>query len=156
MISDNIKNLKRYAVPMSEDILKFIAEHNCSQLPDGEMEIKGRELFVRIMSYVPKPAAENRFETHQMYADVQYVVIGSELMQTAREKDLTPLTENDAQGDYQFFKNSGATTDLIVEAGEFAVFYPTQAHRPACLYEGHKGTVKKLVFKVKINYGGGQ
>ena len=43
MITDNIQHLKRYAVPKSEVILKFIAEHDCAHLPDGEMEIEGRQ-----------------------------------------------------------------------------------------------------------------
>jgi YhcH/YjgK/YiaL family protein len=151
MITDSIDHLKRYAVPKTEAILKFIADHECARLPDGEMEIEGRELFVRIMSYVPKPAAENRFEIHRIYADVQYLASGAEIMQTARMKDLSPLTDYDPKGDYHFFKASGAITDLIIQAGEFAVFYPNQAHRPSCLWEGHKGLVKKLVFKVKMN-----
>lgn len=151
MITDNIDQLKRYAVPKTESILKFIADHDCFNLPDGEIEIEGRQLFVRIMSYVPKLSQENRFETHREYADLQYVVSGAEIMQTARLKDLTPSTEYDNKGDYQFFKVSGGISDLIVQAGEFAVFYPNQPHRPSCFYEGYNGRVKKLVFKIKIN-----
>ena len=149
MIVDSLDHLKRYAVPKTDAILKFIANHDCANLPDGEMEIEGRQLFVRVMSYVPKQASENRFEIHRIYADVQYLVSGAEIMQTARIKDLTPLAEYDPQGDYHFFK-FGATSDVIVQAGEFAVFYPNQPHRPSCSFEGHKGMVKKLVFKVKI------
>jgi biofilm protein TabA len=151
MIVDHINHLKRYAVSHAEAILEFIKEHDCANLPDGEIEIEGRQLFVRIMSYAPKPAAENRFEIHLLYADVQYVVSGAEIMQSARLKDLTPLADYDTKGDYHFFKYSGAATDLIVQAGEFAVFYPKEAHRPSCSYEGYQGLVKKLVFKVKIN-----
>jgi len=154
MIIDSIDHLRRYMLPETKEILKFIAEHDCAHLPDGEIELEGRQLFVRIMSYIPKPSLENRFEIHRIYADVQYVVSGAELMQIARMKDLSPLTDYDPQGDYQFFKASCDTispTSLIVQAGEFAVFYPQEAHRPSCLYEGHKGLVKKLVFKVKIN-----
>ena len=150
MIVDKIEHLHRYAVPKTDAILKFIADHDCAALPDGEMEIEGRQLFVRIMSYVPKPAAENRFETHRLYADVQYVVGVAEIMQTARTEDLTPLTEYDPKGDYHFFKAQGAISAFVVKAGEFAVFYPPQAHRPSCSYEGHQGPVKKLVFKIKI------
>ena len=151
MIIDSIENLNRYALPKKDAILKFIAEHDCIHLPDGEIEIEGRQLFVRIMSYIPKPVAENRFETHQIYADLQYLVSGAEIMQTARMKDLTPLTDYDTKGDYRFFEASGVITDLIVQAGEFAVFYPNQAHRPSCSYTGYNGLVKKLVFKIKIN-----
>ena len=95
--------MTKQSLPKAEAILKFISEHDCAQLPDGEMEIQGRDLFVRIMSYIPKPAVENRFETHHIYADVQYIVSGTELMQTAHANDLTPLTDYDNKGDYQFF-----------------------------------------------------
>jgi len=152
MITDSIDHLKRYAVPKADKILKFIAEHDCAHLPDGEIEIEGRQLFVRIMSYQPKKASANRFEIHRMYADVQYVVEGTELMQTSRMEDLVALTDYDPQGDYHFFKISGgAVTDLIVKPREFALFFPQEAHRPSCKYKGYKGLVKKLVFKVKIN-----
>ncbi|MBF0503899.1 MAG: YhcH/YjgK/YiaL family protein [Candidatus Omnitrophica bacterium] len=152
MIIDSIDHLERYAVPNSGEILKFIAEHDCANLPDGEIEIQGRQLFVRIMTYTPKPPLENRFEIHRIYADVQYVVSGTELMQTAHMNDLIPLTDYDQKGDYCFYKSSDDTmTDLIVKEGEFAVFYPPEPHRPSCLYDKYKGQVKKLVFKVKIN-----
>ncbi len=151
MITDNIDQLGRYGVPKTQAILRFLAEHDCAGLPDGEVEIEGRDLFVRIMSYVPKPAQENSFEMHLKYADVQYVVIGTEIMQTARLKDLTPLNSYDPKGDYLFLKNSGPASDLVVSANEFAVFYPQEPHRPSCSFEGYKGLVKKLVFKVKVN-----
>ena len=151
MITDNIQHLMRYGLPKTEAILKFIADHDCIHLPDGEIAIEGRQLFVRIMSYTPKPASENKFEAHRIYADLQYMAQGAEIMQTARMDDLVPLTEYDPAGDHLFFKTSAATSYFIVKAGEFSVFYPNQAHRPSCAYEAYKGPVKKLVFKIKIN-----
>ena len=150
MIFDRLEQLKRYGVPQYEAILKFISGNNCAQLPDGEMEIRGRELFVRIMSYTPKSAEENRFEIHRVYADLQLVVKGAEIMQIARLDELAPQTEYDTKGDYQFFNVKGVVNDLVVKQGEFAVFYPQEPHRPACSWQGHAGTVKKLVFKIKI------
>ncbi len=151
MILDNIQQLKRYQVPQAEAILRFIANNDCVNLPDGEMEIDGRNLFVRIMSYIPKPAAENKFETHQVHADVQYVAQGIELMQVAPSDALTPSTDYDAKGDYRFYAADKNITDLVVRQGEFTVFYPGEAHRPSCLYQNNKNMVKKLVFKIKIN-----
>ncbi len=150
MILDNIQDLKRYNFPKADAILKFIAENDCVNLPDGEMEILGRDLFVRIMSYVPKPADQNRFEAHQVHADLQYVAQGIELMQVAPPDALTPITEYDAKGDFHFFQAKENISDLVVRQGEFTVFYPGQAHRPSCQYRGYAGPVKKLVFKIKI------
>jgi len=151
MIIDNIENLNRYNISHTENILKFIKEHDCTQLPDGEIEIEGRDLFVRIMSYTPKPATENRFEKHHVYADLQFIVKGVEIMQTSHGTDLVALTEYDTVGDYQFYRPTGVLNDLIVFKNEFVVFYPNEAHRPSCAYLPKSEPVKKLVFKIKIN-----
>lgn len=150
MILDNIQQLKRYHLPQAEAILKFIATHDCINLPDGEIEIDGRNLFVRIMSYVPKASEQNRFEAHQVHADLQYVAQGVEMMQVAPLDALTPVTEYDAKGDFHFFTAKENITDLVVRKGEFAVFYSGEAHRPACLYKNNAVQVKKLVFKIRI------
>jgi YhcH/YjgK/YiaL family protein len=49
--------------------------------------------------------------------------------------------------DIVFF--SGETTQLIVEAGMFAVFYPQDVHRPCMQIDGPE-KVKKVVVKVKL------
>jgi len=151
MIADSIEHLDRYALPQTTAILKFLKEHDAARLPDGEIEIEGRQLFVRIMSYTPKPASENRFEIHRVYADVQYMIKGVEIMQLSQEKDLVALGDYDFQGDYQFFKPTGPINNLIVPEGQFIVFYPNEAHRPSCSYLPISTPVKKLVFKVKID-----
>jgi len=151
VIFDRIKNLNKYSIPKVQAILGFIARNDCANFPDGEHEIEGRDLFVRVMSYVPKPAQENKFETHQVHADVQYIARGIELMQVARPEDLTPLTDYDTKSDYRFYKADKRITDLVVKEGEFTVFYPGEPHRPSCLYQNEQGKVKKLVFKIRMD-----
>ena len=157
MIFDCFKNLKRYSVPQTEKILKFISENNCLTLPNEQIDIDGKNLFVRVMQYTPKPANENKFETHHIYADLQYVVSGVELMQIAPIESLTSLGKYDPkEGDYEFFELcrgliNQTPTDLVVCAGDFTVFYPGEAHRPSCLYKDSRCVVKKLIFKIKIN-----
>lgn len=150
MILDTLDQLSRYQIPHARDIITFMASQNPMDVADGEHEILGRELFVRVMSYEPKPAHENRFEAHRVHADVQLVVQGVELMQVAPLDQLKPLTEYDAKGDCQFFSASGFWTDLTVRANTFAIFFPGEAHRPACLYQDHRARVKKFVFKIKM------
>jgi biofilm protein TabA len=151
VILDQWPHLKRYTIPQTDRIIQFIAENNCLTLPNEQIDIDGKNLFVRVMEYQPKPAQENKFETHKLYADIQYVVQGVELMQIAPTSALTPLGTYDPTGDYEFFKAENDITDLVVRAGEFTYFYPGEAHRPACLYKSFNSTVKKLVFKIKIN-----
>ena len=150
MIFDRIKNLNKYSIPKVQAILAFIAANDCAGLPDGEIAIEGKDLFVRVMTYGPKAAAENKFETHQVHADVQYIARGIELVQVARPEDLTPLTDYDVKSDYRFYKADKRITDLVVKEGEFTVFYPGEPHRPSCLYQNEQGKVKKLVFKIRM------
>ena len=119
MILDSIEHLQRYQIPLSDKIISFIKTQDCLHLPDEEIAIDGRNLFVRVMSYHLKPPAENRFETHQIYTDLQYVVEGSELMQIADSKQLTPATEYDPQKDYQFFVSPGTPSLNVISFSRF-------------------------------------
>ena len=150
MIFDELANLKRYNVPQTNKILEFIAINNCLTLPNGQIDIDGINLFVKVMEYAPKLPQENKFETHRIHADVQYLVSGVEIMQAVPSNSLTKLTEYDPIGDYQFFKATDDISDHVVRAGQFAVFYPGEAHKPSCLYQNQTGKVKKLVFKIKV------
>ena len=150
MIYDRIESLKKYSVPKADAILDFIAKNDCVNFPDGEHEIDGRNLFVRVMTYEPKPAQENKFETHQVHADLQYIARGIELMQVALPEDLTPITDYDPKTDFRFYTAGKGISDFVVQAGEFTVFYPGTPHRPSCLYKDNKEQVKKLVFKIRM------
>ena len=150
MIIDHIKNLSRYNLPHKDAIIDFLKRQDPMTIPDGEHEILGRDLFVRVMSYEPKPANENRFEAHRIYADLQLVVGGCELMQTAPADQLVPMTEYDTQKEYQFFEAKGFINDSVIRSNEFAIFFPGEAHRPSCRYQDQESKVKKLVFKIKV------
>ncbi len=151
MILDHIDNLSRYTIPYQDKISAYLKTNKPHDIPDGEHEIDGRNLFVRVMTYAPKPATENSFEAHRIYADLQYVASGIELMQVTPPDQLEPTTDYDPTKEYQFFKSKGIITDCVVRAGEFTVFFPGEAHRPSCQYLSHTDKVKKLVFKIKIN-----
>ncbi len=150
MILDHIDHLPRYALPYKDKIIAFLKAQDPKTVPDGEHEIDGRNLFVRVMSYEPKPAAENKFEAHRIYADLQYVADGVELMQVVSSDRLTPITEYLPEKEYQFFSAEKDITDLVVRTGEFTIFYPGEAHKPSCRHESNVGIVKKLVFKIKM------
>ena len=150
MIYDSIKELSRYDIPMLKEIKTFLKKQDPLSLTGEEVEINGRELFVRIAEYKTRLSQEGRFETHKVYADLQYVVSGAEIMQFAPANALTLATEYDPQGDVAFFTAQKDITDVVVRAGEFVVYFPGEAHRPMCQRGLGPEAVKKLVFKIKI------
>ena len=150
MIYDHISRLTRYDIPMVDEIIDFLKANRVEDVPVAEIEIKGRELFVRPAEYMSRLSREGKFETHQVYMDLQYVVKGAEIMQFAPAENLTKVTAYDAAGDYQFFTADTDITDVVVRAGEFVVYYPGEAHRPMCQRGPDPEAVKKLVFKIRI------
>ncbi len=150
MIYDSIKNISRYSLPMWGDIQEFLKSHDPLSLTATEIEIKGRELFVRPSAYDTRLPEAGRFETHAAYADLQLVVSGAEIMQFAPPDVLTPATDYDTAGDIRFFTAQKDIVDVLVRAGEFVVYFPGEAHRPMCQRGHGPEAVKKLVFKMKI------
>jgi biofilm protein TabA len=150
MIYDRMKDLSRYEIPMIDEIMTFLKKNDPLSVTGTEIEINGRDLFVRPGAYQTRLPEEGRFETHSVYADLQYVVSGAEVMQFAPAGALTPATEYDVKGDIQFFTAQKDIIDVVVRAGEFIVYFPGEAHRPMCQRGFGPEAVKKLVFKIKM------
>ncbi len=150
MIHDNITHISRYDIPMVEGIRRFMSDPGRVDFNVNEIEIDGRDLFLRPSTYLTRLPGEGLFETHDVYADLQYVVSGVERMQLVPRESLTPSGAYDPARDMAFFTARGDVTDVIVRAGEFTVFFPGEAHRPMCQCGRGPEQVKKLVFKIRM------
>ena len=150
MIIDQITNILRYDFPFRLEIERFLAATDPVRVTSPEHVILGRQLFVRSMQYRTKDPREGKFETHRLYMDLQYVVKGSEIMETAPADVLQPLTDYDPKGDYHFFTAGRDISRHLIRAGEFAVFFPGEAHRPCCSPAEGPNEVTKLVFKILV------
>jgi biofilm protein TabA len=149
MIYDALDRIGRYdCIPRLAEIQRFLARADVASLPAGDLPIDGEDLYVKVLSYDPKPAAENYFETHRHHTDVQVVMRGREIMEFCQPAALAVHGAYDAAGDYQFFIASQGITRVAVGAAEFTVFFPGEAHKPGCRAD-EPGSVYKLVFKVK-------
>lgn len=150
MIVDHIKNIGRYNIPSRKEIARFLATLDLKGVFKAEQEINGRELFLRCAQTQTRDPKDGKFETHREYMDLQYVVEGREIMETAPADVCSPLTEYDSTGDCQFFKVGQDISRTLVRAGEFAVFFPGEAHRPLCSPDEGSCEVRKLIFKIRI------
>lgn len=150
MIIDTLENLKKYtSIPHCNVIFEFLRDTHVLGLPEGDIDIKGKDLYVNVLRYVPKKAEDNNFETHHVYTDVQVIVDGTEVMQTAPLDCLHKKTDYDVKGDFQFFSVDRYISDIVVRKGQFVVFFPHDAHRPGCRYQDSDAPVMKLLFKTK-------
>jgi YhcH/YjgK/YiaL family protein len=115
----------------------------------GRVEL-GDGVFALEQAYIAKPRAEGRWEAHKVYIDVQVIVSGDELMEVtevsrlATDEDFTPAK------DILFFKQNLDGSVLRMRAGELAVFYPADAHKPSLASGEPAALVRKTVVKVPV------
>ena len=103
-----------------------------------------------VSSYVTKEVNPKGYEAHLKYADVQFLMDGSEYIRCCPLEYLTPATDYDEAKDCRFYvEQPGSGCDLRLGAGYFAVVFPDDAHIPQ-LAAGTPAEVKKIVMKVPV------
>lgn len=150
MISGNKKDIEKVLPYVSERLrtaLQYIAETDFSVLPNGEYEIDGRNVFVRVNTYVTESKEQKKPESHNDYIDVQFLGRGTETIWYAPKEAKHVVVEDRSADDLLFYAEAGEKDCVNLAAGDFAVFFPWELHRPGCSL-GAACEVQKIVVKV--------
>ena len=119
--------------------------------PDGKYELDGKRLYAAVQRYETAPEAEKAWESHRVYADIQFIVSGREKILYAPVEELQPGTPYNEAKDVE--KYSGETVKnaafTILPAGSFAVYLPQDGHKPGCMVDSPEPVVK-VVIKVQL------
>jgi len=120
--------------------------------PDGKYLIDGDRLYAAVQRYTTAPADTKAWETHQVYADIQYIVSGSERLFYAPAEVLPVGTPYNDAKDVQKYGTGVIpnAADTVLSAGEFAIYLPHDGHKPGCIVEAPEAIVK-VVLKVRLN-----
>ncbi len=151
MLTSNINEIDQYDY-LAERFKKgyhFLRTADLGALPVGRAEIDGDDVFASVQEYVTMPAEACRFEAHDKYFDIQYVVSGEEYFGYAKRVDLEVEQEYQEADDIVFFKDSKCSGNILLKAGDCAVVSPEDAHKPRCV-AGETGKVRKIVVKVGV------
>lgn len=148
MILDDISNRSLYASigPRFSRALTWLADTDLAGMAPDRYELAGDDLFVMVQEYDTKPKSEGFWEAHRDYADIQYVVSGSEHMGFA---PTTSLTAGDYEADRDFLPLTGEGAFLPLTTGQFIVLWPQDAHMPGMAIAA-PSPVKKAVVKVRL------
>jgi len=151
MLALRLKDWRRYeGLAELREAFAFLERHrDGAELADGRHEIADDRLYALMITHWPKPVPECRFETHARYADVVYLVSGSEMIGYAPAESLEPEGEYDGEKDVAFYGPPEFFTPVLLKPGMVTVFYPEDGHMPGCIYEREE-EVKKVVVKVKV------
>lgn len=152
MICDNLRNCETYYGINSrfEQAFDFIKKAVAENYPVGRYEIDGDNLYAMVQEYNTNLLANAKFEGHKRYIDIQYIVSGEELMKVADISKVTASTEYDAGKDCGFFENAGDASVLLVQQGEYAIFFPQDIHMPGVAPNDKPAAARKIVVKVKV------
>ncbi len=151
MVLDSLKNAKLYA-DLGERFQRafdYIATVKLDELPVGKTEIDGKKIYVAVSEYETKDVLPD-FEAHDNYADVQVMISGNERIDWCERVDCYETVAYNAEKDVVRINTDKPFTALKIKAGQFAIFYPEDAHRPN-LTDDEKKTVKKAVVKVLLH-----
>lgn len=146
MIKDKLKNIDKY-LEIPVEIREYI-KNISSGIDCGRHEINSDD-YMNVECYNTKSPAEGLFESHKKFTDIQIILQGCERIDFTGIDDLTVKIEYNETKDIVFYEKS-ESSQLLLNEGEFAVFYPYEAHMPQLWAGSQSGAVKKAVVKIKV------
>lgn len=150
MITDLLAESHRYhsLSPRFAAAFEFLHKLPAST-PDGRCDIEGDDCYALVQSYVSKPLAQAKFESHRRYIDIQFIQAGCESILWSPLATLPQVTSPYVtERDIAFFANPPHWTAINLTAGLFSIFFPEDGHAPG-IESGGPCEVRKVVIKVR-------
>lgn len=150
MILDSISSAEIYfgISPKIQKALEFIAETDFESQADGRIDIDGDNIYALVQRYTTKDAEEAKWESHQKYIDIHYMEKGFETVGYTNYEYLDLEVPYDAEKDCMLYDGEGDFFQL--GEGDFAIFFPQDAHMPGIMIDDEGEEVLKIVVKIKI------
>ncbi len=147
MIKDNIKNAALYygLGERFETALRFLEQYGGKADERADMPVSDG-VMVKCRPYVTKPQSECSFEAHRKFADIHFVVSGSEKIGYAPAGTLRIVSEDESK---DMIRLEGSGVNVPLEKGDFMITFPDDAHMP-CVENGSPVFCGKLVAKVEL------
>ena len=150
MIIDKLENLSRYDyVPNVSKAIDLIKNNDLLTLNCGKYDL-GDDCFVNVSEYLTKEEPEDgiELEAHVEYLDIQFTVLGSEMLYYQAIELGESIIDYNKKKDIEFFTSAWANS-LCLYAGNFALIFPNDLHAGGFVADSEE-KVKKFVFKLKI------
>jgi len=94
------------------------------------------------------PVEEKKFEAHDKFFDIQYLIEGVEFFGICDREGLK-VKEAKPDKDVLFFETPDTYGHVILHPNEFIVVAPEDAHMPGCCMD-KPASAKKAVIKVRV------
>ena len=154
MIYGHIGNLgaARHWMPAPlQRALDCLETTDFAALAPGRHELEGEDAFFQVIDLTTRSMDQNRPEVHRTYIDVQFLVRGSEKIGFAADDGSNAVASDMLkERDLLLYEDVENESFIDMVPGSFAVFFPNDVHRPACMVDG-PCAIRKVVVKVKAD-----
>ena len=150
MIYDTLKNIAAYrGISANMDrAIDFIMNADFSNMPAERFEVDGKKVFGFIQEPDLRDPANAQFEAHRRYADIQIALTDGEIMGWLPLEKVAKWDAFDTEKDIGFSDVEEKGVMMPLNAGEFMILFPQDAHMP-CL-KGCADKNRKVVVKVEM------
>lgn len=153
MILDSMQHAARYAqtAPGMAEMLAALERCARSEWKPGRVNVDGERMFMNVCEYETRPRDERaKMEAHRRYADVMYMVEGEETIYVSPAEALAEIEQAyDPAADVLLAGFEPKATPVRLQAGQFVVLFPQDAHCPGCRTEESR-PVKKIIGKLEL------
>lgn len=152
MILDHLSHAEQYLGLHAGFAAAFAFLRDATEAPrdPGTYPIDGTRVYALVQDYTTQDEDTLRWETHQRYLDIQYILEGEETIGWAEARCMKHSAPYNTEKDCTLAEGAQNATALRMTAGQFAILYPQDAHRPKCR-SAAPCRVKKIVVKVEIS-----
>ncbi len=151
MIIDHIQNAELY-FKLDKNIkkaLKYLQNKNFKGMEPGNYEVDGDRIYAVVQEYQTLPQTKAKWESHEKYIDIQYMINGTERMGISRKKKMTLLHDYNKTNDITIFRGDGDFFKL--ESEHFVILFRDDIHMPKVEVESSgPEPIFKVVMKVQL------
>jgi YhcH/YjgK/YiaL family protein len=132
------------------------AARTLNALGEGEMVRlnlegpEGRDVYALLQHPRTRPRSEQQAESHRVYADVQAVVDGDEILEVMPLAGLETTRPYSAEGDAALYRMPETASRLVMRPGLAAIVFPEDAHAPMQAPDGTPRFSRRVVLKVRV------
>ncbi|MBR3384494.1 MAG: YhcH/YjgK/YiaL family protein [Atopobiaceae bacterium] len=146
MIVDSMRHIRDYEAILPGICAGMDFIESAGQLELGRHDFEGG--YVVVAEGSTTPVDEGLFEAHNVYADVQIILDGSEEVAWAEREALDVVNAYDPDGEAEMLEGPRTHT-MLIEKGMFWIAFPHDAHRPAAhTTRGH--SYRKIIMKLPV------
>ena len=134
--------------PLFKTAFDWLAKNANASLAEGKSKIDGTDISFNCQRYDTHPFDFRKFETHDKFIDIQYIISGAETIFLGNPATMETAVEYDPATDIRFLAGRGSPVSL--SAGEFMLIWPHEAHAPGCDPSDTPSAVHKIIVKIPV------